>query len=63
MGAKRWFLQTREVRESHTGENIAEKFEMATEDWGLSGRLSAVTTDNAHNIVQHTQHLVMHTLE
>ena len=40
-------LQTRELKASHTGENIE-----VIEEWALNGKLSGMTTDNGRNIVR-----------
>ena len=45
-------LQTRHLGVSHTGENLAEVLKIASDEWGLKKDLpTAVTTDNASNIV------------
>lgn len=43
-------LSTREVTESHTGENLAEDFKAVLEEWDLSISGVSVTTDNASNV-------------
>ena len=45
-------LQTSELKESHTGENVAVAFLNVTEEWSIQDKLSASVTDNAHNIVR-----------
>ena len=45
-------LETRKVSERHTGDNIASILRCAVSEWGIEGKISAVTTDNASNIVR-----------
>ena len=52
-------LETKEITQAHTGMNIAEEIRSIIGEWGLSlDHVSAVTTDNASNMV-----LAMNTLE
>ena len=43
-------LQTRILNESHTGINTSEVLKAAAEEWGLSNKVFALTTDNASNM-------------
>ena len=45
-------LETHKVSERHTGDNIASIMQCAVSQWGIEGKVSAVTTDNANNIVR-----------
>ena len=43
-------LQMEKMLGSHTGENLATELEASLANWGIQGKLSLVTTDNAANI-------------
>ena len=43
-------LQTREVDERHTGENLGEELKMVNEEWRLQNTTFGCTTDNTANI-------------
>ena len=43
-------LQTEKIAVSHTGANIATELDAVVQKWGLSGKTSTITTDNAANI-------------
>ena len=46
------FLETKEFTQSHTGANIADEIKSIMEEWSLSlDEVSAITTDNASNMV------------
>ena len=45
-------LETHKVSERYTSDNIASIMRSAVGEWGLEGKVSAVTTDNASNIVR-----------
>ena len=44
-------LETFDFGSDHTAENIAESFQRVAESWGISGKVAAMVTDNASNIV------------
>ena len=49
-------LQTREVTERHTSENVAAlDLQSVVQEWGIQDKLVAITTDNARNIVNATE--------
>ena len=43
-------LQTQEVEERHTTENLAEELQAVLKEWGLESKDLSCTTDNASNI-------------
>ena len=65
-----YVLQTREVREQHTADNIAECIQHIVVEWNLSTMFTGMTTDNARNIVAAARQLpwlrlpcIAHTLQ
>ena len=42
---------TKEVTETHSAENLAEELRQGIDEWDLSDKLYAITTDNCKNIV------------
>ena len=44
-------LQTREVKERHTAENVAAELTHVVEEWGLQEKVVAISRDNAANMV------------
>ena len=45
-------LQTAQMEEQHTAPNVADELEKAVEEWRLTNKLVATTTDNGRNIVK-----------
>ena len=45
-------LQTSELKDSHTGENVAVAFLNVTKEWSFQDKLSAIVTDNACNLIR-----------
>ena len=45
-------LQTREVTQHHTSQNISTELDRVANEWSLTSKLAGVTTDNARNIVK-----------
>ena len=63
-------LQTREVRERHTASNVAEDLRTVVSEWNLEGKVVAIATDSAANMVAAVQLLpwprlpcIAHTLQ
>lgn len=53
-----YVLATKEVKDHHTGENLANEIKCIVEDFGISNTpASGITTDNAANMVTMTTHL------
>lgn len=53
-----YVLATIEVKDHHTGENLANEIKCIVEDFGISNTpVSGITTDNAANMVTMTTHL------
>lgn len=48
---KSYVLQTREVTDRHTGENIAHEIKSVVDEWSLHEKVVAATTDNGRNVV------------
>ena len=46
-----YVLQTREVTERHTGENMAQELQNVVDEWDIHNKLVATTTDNGRNVV------------
>ena len=46
-----YVLETKEVIERHTSENVAEDINVLVHKWGLTHTIDCITTDNARNIV------------
>ena len=51
MKIKHYCLMTKEVTETHSAENLAEELRQGIDEWDLSDKLYAITTDNCKNIV------------
>ena len=46
---KSFVLQTKQLCESHTGANISEALKECTDEWGITEKVVAISTDNAAN--------------
>ena len=46
-----YVLQTREVEERHTAVNVAHLLQATAEEWKITKKLAAITTDNAPNMI------------
>ena len=44
-------LQTRQVEQSHTSDNVTEELQAVASEWSLENKIAGVTTNNARNIV------------
>ncbi|KAJ8969216.1 hypothetical protein NQ317_015266 [Molorchus minor] len=45
-------LECVKYRESHTGENLSKLLKDSAQEWGIENNITAITTDNASNIVK-----------
>ena len=57
MDMESYVLHTREVKERHTADNVAEGIQHAVVEWELSEKLTGMTTDNARNFVAAAEQL------
>ena len=48
---KKRVLQVRQVKERHTGNNVASDLKAVTTEWNLDSKVTGVTTDNTSNMV------------